>query len=320
MINFTQDLISTIPSFGDLIITVGENITIEVYSPQMKATYVLDQVQIGETEGRYLLSSKATAKLKALSTPGGVAVTFGEKRATFSSSKGKFYENYIDIAVAEYSDTYQEPFEVKGQFVKNALGFVSKNQLKAIFTGVNVSPSHVLATDMFKLYLAGSYNQEGNVTLIASFAQLVSNYETVSISRGERSVKMVAPDGWTYISNILDGSYPSVTGVIRAFDVATPIESNLEFFDALKLASMSGEMPITICYGSNSSLIVKTEEFEKQVEGLDVPSLEDMTITISKESAKELCKFPGKLGYMAPNRPLVCLREEDKVLLLPLAK
>ena len=33
MINFTQDLISTIPSFGDLIITVGENITIEVYSP-----------------------------------------------------------------------------------------------------------------------------------------------------------------------------------------------------------------------------------------------------------------------------------------------
>lgn len=100
MINFTQDLISTIPSFGDLIITVGENITIEVYSPQMKATYVLDQVQIGEEEGRYLLSNKATTKLKALSTSGGVAVSFGEKRATFSSSKGKFYENYIDLAVA----------------------------------------------------------------------------------------------------------------------------------------------------------------------------------------------------------------------------
>lgn len=77
-------------------------------------------------------------------------------------------------------------------------------------------------------------------------------------------------------------------------------------------------MPITICYGGNSSLIVKTEEFEHQVEG--IAAIEDMTITISKESAKELCKFPGKLGYMAPNRPLVCLREEDNLLLLPLAK
>lgn len=318
MINFTQDLISTIPSFGDLIITVGENITIEVYSPQMKATYVLDQVQIGEEEGRYLLSNKATTKLKALSTSGGVAVSFGEKRATFSSSKGKFYENYIDLAVAQYSDTYQEPFEVKGQYVKNALGFVSKNQLKAILTGVNVSPSHVLATDSFKLYLAGNYSQEGNVTLIASFAQLVSNYETVSISRGERSVKMNAPDGWTYISNILEGQYPDVQKIIKIFDVVTPIETNNELFDALKLATTSNEMPITICYGSNSSLIVKTEEFEHEVEGIN--ATEDMTITISKESAKELCKFPGKLGYMAPNRPLVCLGEEDKVLLLPLAK
>lgn len=315
MINFTNELIQSLPTFGDLIIEVGQAITLTVYAEQMKAVYVLDQVQIGEEEGKYIFAKTAIKKLQALNSYKGVEVSFGETKATFLSPKGRFYESYIVLPIASYEDTYQEGFELKTKSLKDALGFTSKNQAKPVLTGINISKTHVCATDSYKLYIAGEYNEENTVTLIPSFAALVANYDVVKIEVGQRSVRVTTPEGWAYTSNILDGKYPSLAKILTCFNTTINFKPNQDFYEALKLAS-TGDYAINIANDGENHIKVWTEEFEQG--GIECDGLiDDVEITISKESAKELCKYPGTIGFSQSKRPLTSVSDAERILFMP---
>lgn len=319
--NFSKELIISMPKFGDLIVTVGDDVEIKVYTDQMTATKKLDIVSLGEDTGRYTLSKNAVDKLLSLMTDDGVEVTFTDKHAVFKSKKGRFTEKYIDVAVGDMTDNYQEEFKINGQDLKKALTFTQKKpDNKPVLTGVNVSKTHIAATDSFRMFQKGMFNAEDNITLTQEFVKEISRYEEITLSKGEHTVKAITPDGWTYMATVLKEQYPNLSRFDKAYETPYKITPPMEFYEALQIASNQGIATIT---ANQEGFKIETDEYSQEIKA-DIPWISDMAeeyrISFPKDSLVVLCKYPGVIGYNGTKKPFVVEYEEDKILLVPIMR
>lgn len=313
----TKEFINTMPTFGDILIEFNEGeveASILVYSPHMTATTTAMTSLDDPKTGSFKLSKNFVNKLKLMCT-NEVEVTFGENYAVITSAKGKYKENYITTMFEKVKDTYKPGFTLNGKQIEKALGFVGKNEKKLILTGINISATHIIATDSIKAYYAGTYNPTETITLIPECAKLMTKANQVTVSIGERTVLFDIGDGWKYTSVFLAEKYPDMTRVLEYFEHGTELDLT-PAKEYLEIASSDSVYVKLSSQGGNNGLFITTEDYNSEIE-MDVPE-GGVEITLTSAMVKDLCKFGlFRVSYKNGSSPLLSFGEEDKALFLP---
>lgn len=227
------------------------------------------------------------------------------KSFNIKSSKGKYKAKLIESNFIEPNLDFDNNFTINTNDLKIAKDFVSNNEARPIFTGVNLNDlGQVVATDSMILFRNKDAYSENNITLPTQFIDLMPNDKEITISFNKRQC-MFEYDDVKYISRLIEGNYPDVRKLFNYSGELNTISIN----DYLDVANKIGG------YASFNNNIIKFEgdsEFETECK-------HNMDCCITFNNLLKVCKYNNTLNilYKGPTKPLLI---NDKYIILPVIK
>lgn len=209
-------------------------------------------------------------------------------------------------------------FDMDNKTIENALLFVSKNSIRPLLTGINISETGVVATDSFRLYLNGTQGDK-NVTIDSEIFNLVRNKKITEINVSDNLVE-IETDGINYYGRVLDGNYPTVQPLIARFNNLH--ELNLDFnkikeFINLAVISGSDKTIISIENIENKLVIKNNENYEIDT---DIKVNNECQINLNTEATKMLLKFDFDTIKYSKQAVIFETKDDEKILLLQVKK
>lgn len=223
-----------------------------------------------EEEGEIVVPAKLFTDIAKNLPDGAVHFANDDNNATITCSSSKFTihtmpaEDFPGFPSLEVDQSIEIPFNEFADMVKKVARVVSRDETRAILTGVFLTTINgnlrMVATDSYRLALADNKNVSGlgdfNVTISGVFlreiAALPASERPVVISVSNNQI-MVEYQGITYINRRLEGNFPNYQQLLPK-DYKTRVTLNVkELLAAVKRASLLSNTSAPVKFDINAA-------------------------------------------------------------------
>ena len=224
-----------------------------------------------EEEGEIVVPAKLFTDIAKNLPDGAVNFTNDDKNAKISCASSKFTihtmsaEDFPGFPSLEVDQSVEIPFNEFADMVKKVARVVSRDETRAILTGVFLTSIdgnlRMVATDSYRLALADNRNVSGlgdfNVTISGVFlreiAALPASEKPLVISVSNNQI-MVEYQGITYINRRLEGNFPKYQQLLNSNTPSTRVTMNVkELLAAVKRASLLSNTSAPVKFDINTA-------------------------------------------------------------------
>lgn len=239
---------------------------------------------------------------------GYVKAIAGKKKLKLNILASDFRENNFETTFTQVVNVAK---------LKKALKFVDKKGNRPILMGVNISATHIVATDSFKLYFSGEYDSN-SVTLPSEFVNALVG-DNVLIECNDKMCKATMQE-YVLCSNLLAGVYPNVSKLISLNALSTyeftsdMVEPIVEAQKLLKVNPDNRYLKFSV---ENNKLNISNDTYDNDI--CDLKG-DNMTIYLALDYIDLLNEFDNfQVYYNGEKRPFILNKENEIILLLPLS-
>ena len=307
--------------------------TIYSYSLKNQITIVceLDELEI---ENDFCIDSKTIDMIRLLSPIKEIVI---DKDFTIKSKKGNYKTKLIssNLMLDFLNLKYEKTLNVNFEKLKNASQFVAKDNKRPILTGVNVTDlGDIIATNSFISFRYVNKEmihipRERSITIPSSFIDFIaklSDSETITINFNRNNC-MVQLDNVKYITNLLEGNYPSLDKIyatkIQYDEIVFDANDLKEKFFIAKEVGQDKNNEIIFFSLENDKLVSKgVNDFEailkplkNEVDYKFTVSLEYLNIIINNLKENTI-----NVLYKQSDKPIFFLDNDNEFLILPMRR
>ena len=288
---------STLPVLsGILVQTIGDEINFQATDLELSIQYTAPALI--EEEGSTVLPGKLIVDIVKSLPDAAVHIEANEESAVISCESSSFSIrclNPADFPAFPHVEPEQQisvPFEAFSSMARKVCRVVSKDESRAILTGVLISVEDgllkMVATDSYRLAVTEAVlqNQETQFdavlagTFVADLAGLPKTGENISFALAENQI-IVSYAGTVFVNRRIEGRYPNYKQLIPSSYETRCVISKSAFLSAVKRASLlersGSQVRISINVPSQTIQLTTTQDVgstqeivKAQIEGDDV--------------------------------------------------
>lgn len=259
--------------------------------------------------------------IKLLGASEGVELKVG-KTLSVKSKLGKYQGLLLSepgISLS-YDGDNEKTLDITQEDIIKAAKFVDKKKKTPVLSGINISSTHICATDKFIATLKGQFSPE-NITISNELVEILKQIQFSQINYSGTKVRVVSND-FTYFGNTFEAQYPNLGALFvkcGQHNLTNLGISNETIKETVKIISKCQEdkEPIITLQAVNNEFTISSSNFQSEV----LASAPDFEINLPLSRGQLLADIDFKdIKYIGLNQLVFIIEDEWTSLLVPMKK